>query len=166
MSNYQIVRAEKEHLAPLAAILRPSDRREVWAMHRVSPYEALTASLNFSHMAWTGFVEERPVLMWGVGPVERIFNRDSNDSKDRKDSKVGAPWLLSSGEAERKVPLVFLRNYRRFVQVIQSNYQLLENHVHGANDIAIRWLRWGGFTVETSPEIINGETFYRFWRKS
>lgn len=154
MTNYKIERATKEHLVPLAAILRPSDQQEVWAMHRFTPYEALVAALDFSDQAWTGFLEERPVLMWGVGSVGVAG------------SGMGAPWLLSSGEAERQIPIIYLRYYRRFVDLMQRRFRLLENHVHGANGPAMKWLRWGGFTIESRPEIINGEIFYHFWRES
>ncbi len=151
--EWYVVPAAREHLLPMAADLRPADRREVWASHRRSPYEALAHSLGFSDRAWTAFVNDRPSLMWGVGRGGCILN------------PVGVPWML----ATRGIELVareFIRQSRAYVGLMGQGFSRLENYVHAENALSIRWLKWCGFTLVTEPTVFNGEDFHLFWRNA
>ena len=148
--NYKIVPAEVSYLLPIAANMRPADRREVWASHRDTPYEALSRSLGASERAWAAIVDGQPVVVWGVARGGCVFSRK------------GVPWLLGTVALE-KYWLEFLKQSRPWVDLMRDGYDLLENYVHGENHLSIKWLRWCGFQVSREETTIHGETFYRFW---
>lgn len=79
-------------------------------------------------------------------------------------SGTGVPWVLAM-DTLLGVKRDFLRQSRIYVAPMQEKFPLLENFVHADNALAIRWLRWCGFTVAGEPEVINGERFFRFWRE-
>jgi hypothetical protein len=148
--RWRIEQARPEHVPAVAGRMREADKREVRAYRRHAPEEALRFSLARSPVAWTGFVEDEPVAMWGAAGVSLL-------------SAVGSPWLLGTDGLERAGP-VFLRLSRPFVRLMQRIYPRLENHVHAGNVLSIRWLKWCGFTLDDVPELFNGEEFYLFWR--
>jgi hypothetical protein len=150
MKNWSIEKALPEHIPAIAANMREADRREVWAYSRHTPEVALRVSLSRSRAAWTGIIDGRPELMWGVAAPSLL-------------SSVGNPWLLSS-DAYRKVSRDFLLHSRKFVRHMLTLFDRLENYVHAENELAIRWLRWCGFGFNWEPVQFNGEDFYRFWR--
>jgi hypothetical protein len=80
-------------------------------------------------------------------------------------SDRGAPWLLGT-ESIRKVRGEFLRQSHAYVNRMHERFPRLENFVHSANRLSIRWLKWCGFTVETQTLTLNGEEFFKFWRES
>ena len=126
--------------------------REVWASGRLTPEEALHKSLAASQDAWCCEYQGVPALMWGVSRKGCIL------------SDVGLPWLLGT-DAIRAVQREFLRQSRSWVRRMHRDFERLENHVHAANKLSIRWLRWCGFVVEDkTPLLLNGEAFYKFWR--
>jgi hypothetical protein len=152
MLNYHIAPAAVEHLLPVAARMRAADRREVWASHRMTPYESLIFSLEASRRAWTGFIDDNPVMVWGVA--------------DDSESGLGRPWMLATDGLARG-HRVFLRLSRRYVAKLQAGYRRLENYVHAGNRLSLRWLKWCGFQIdEAAPVLFNGEKFYKFWREA
>ena len=154
MTNYQIVTASTDHLLPIATSMREIDKREVWAINRQSPHEALASSLEDSQRAWTALVDGKPAMMWGVAPMEGSHN-------------VAAPWLLSTKVLEqREISNPFLRLSRFYVEQLQQGFKLLTNYVHAENHISQHWLRWCGFTIESTPEPFNNENFYLFWKEA
>ena len=152
MTIWEIVPALPEHIDAVAADMRAEDRREIWASHRHTPAEALQRSLGRSELAWTCFVQGVPAFMWGVSRQGSLISR------------VGAPWLLGS-ERIYAVRREFLKQSRAYVERMQAHFPYLENRVHAANHFSMRWLKWCGFTVNDTPEMINGESFYSFWRE-
>lgn len=152
MLNYRIVPAEVSHLLPIAASMRAADRREVWASHRDTPYEALSRSLGASEKAWTAIVDDAPAVVWGVARGGSVFSRK------------GLPWMLGTDDIA-KYWLEFLKQSRPWVDLMREGYELLENYVHGENQLSIKWLRWCGFQVSLEETKIHGENFYRFSRK-
>jgi hypothetical protein len=152
MKPWSIVKALPEHIPAIAAHMRDADRREVWAYRRHTPEQSLRFSLSRSLVAWTGIIDGSPAVMWGVGGVSLL-------------SLAGSPWLLGT-DAVRDVTGPFLRHSRLYVRKMQDAYPRLENHVHAANTLSIRWLRWCGFTIDDAPEESNGEDFFLFWREA
>ena len=150
MLNYQIVDAQREHVAHLAAHMREADRREVWASGRHTPYEALAVSLEGSARVWTAVLDGRPAAMWGVGRAGCLL------------SDLGRPWLLATDVIEKAGRLEFLRRSREFVGLMRAEFPRLENYVHARNTLSIKWLRWCGFVLDKAPVSINGEDFFRF----
>lgn len=149
--NWQIHKAHPSHIPHLATHMRESDRTEIWASHRHSPHEALSASLNASRMAWCCLVAGKPAFMWGVA-----------DCGGSVLTSCGTPWLLGT-QAMLGVGREFVRQCRTYVEVMQTPYDLLTNYVHAQNAVSLRWLKWCGFQVG-EPVLMNNECFYRFWR--
>ena len=152
MSGWRIIPAQAAHIAPIAANMRESDRREVWASHRHEPEQALVTSLESSDMAWTCLVGGEPAFMWGAARKGSIL------------TLTGSPWLLATA-ALGKVCRDFLRRSRFYVFMMQARFPRLENYVHAENRLSLRWLLWCGFMVEKAPTLINGEQFHFFWRE-
>ena len=150
--TYEIVPAQISHLLPLAANMREADRREVWASHRLTPYEALSTSLKTSERAWVALVEGQPIIIWGVARDGSIY------------SSQGVPWMLATNELEQKYWLSFLKESRHQVLNMMDGFERLENFVHGGNKLSIKWLKWCGFHMSQAPIDFNGEDFYQFWR--
>jgi len=144
----EIVRAEREHLEPIAANMRAADAQEVWAASRESPLAALEDSYQKSSFAYTGLVGGEPVGMFGVGDVNILAG-------------VGAPWLLGT-DGMMKIPKrLFLERSRLMVEGWRARYRLLSNYVDGRNTVSIRWLKWLGFEFREDV-VMNGVKFYRF----
>jgi hypothetical protein len=152
VQNQRIEQARPEHIPAVAAHMREADRREVWAYRRHTPEEALRFSLSRSLFARTALVDDRPVLMYGVGAPTLL-------------GSVGSPWLLAT-DAVYEVMFSFLKYSRVVVRHMQSLFPRLENHVHADNVLSVRWLQWCGFSIDDTPEAYNGENFYLFWRNS
>ena len=152
-TNYQIRPARPEDVGLLAPRLREIDKREVRAMSGLEPGEALRVSLALSGRAWTAWTEDRVILMWGAGRLGGL------------PGLVGAPWMLASDILERpEVSREFIRQSRPYARELEKGFQRLINRVHAENHLAIRWLRWLGFSFGEKPERLGGEPFYVFWR--
>jgi len=156
MLNYHIAWATADEIPHLAAHIRKADRQEVWLSHKQAPLEALEFSLKNSERAWTAFVDEAPLMMWGVSRVGSLL------------SMKGVPWMLAAdGFNDKKVQREFLKQSRFAVDLLQRGFRRLENCVHADNKLSVRWLKWCGFTVnETEPVKVDGADFYLFWREA
>jgi hypothetical protein len=132
--------------------MRQADVDEVAASGK-EPYLALADSLNSSIMAWTGLVDDEPVCVFGVAPLDIL-------------SGIGSPWLLGTGFLPRYA-MTFLRMNKAYVQKMSELFPHLENYVDARNKLSIRWLKWLGFQFDAQPVPygIWGTPFYRFWMK-
>lgn len=153
MIVWRIIPADAAHIAPIAADMREADRREVWASHRHEPEQALAASLELSDLAWTCLVDDVPAFMWGAARQGSLI------------TLTGSPWLLATPRMDM-VRRDFLRRSRFYVERMQARFPRLENHVHAANRLSLRWLKWCGFSVADAPTMLNNEPFYLFWRNA
>ena len=152
--DYRVRTAQPQDALLLAPRLREIDQRETRAMSGLEPAEALKVSLSRSSAAWTAKTTEGEViLMWGVGRVGGLLGF------------VGAPWMLASDILERpEVGREFIRLSRPYARVLELGFRRLVNRVHAENRLAIRWLRWLGFSFAEKPERLGGEEFYIFWK--
>ncbi|KAF0146655.1 MAG: hypothetical protein FD153_2 [Rhodospirillaceae bacterium] len=149
MANTIIVPATPDHIALLAPRMRPADRDEVWASGHMTPEEALRRSLRLSTHAWTLFIEDEPLAMWGVAPLNLLAG-------------VGAPWLLSTDAVDR-YPRAFLRHCRSRFSDLFRVYPILRSYVDDRHTVAKRWLAWLGFTLgEPEPWGADGLPFRPF----
>ena len=153
-TDYQIRPARPEDMDLLAPNLREIDCREVWALSRLGPREALGRSLECSVKAWTALTQGRIIQMWGVSRLGGLMGF------------VGSPWLLASDILERpEVAREFIRQSRPYARELEEGFDRLTNLVHAGNRLAIRWLEWLGFSLAPGEIKINGECFYLFWRE-
>lgn len=148
-ADVRIVPAQAEHIAPLAQHARAADVAELWAAARLTPEGAMRIGLPLSPLAWTGFVGDDTVCMFGVTPVSLLGG-------------VGAPWLIGTEHVER-YQMAFLRHSRPMVAAMLQRFPLLINHVDARNTVAVRWLRWLGFAMaEPAPYGPFGVPFRKF----
>ena len=152
--DYQIRPARPEDVDLLGPKLREIDRREIRALSGLSPEEALTLSFERSSRVFSALTGAGEIIqMWGVGSIGPLLGF------------VGMPWLLASDLLERpEVAREFIRQSRPYARDLEEGFRRLENRVHAENRLAIRWLKWLGFSFADQPERWGGENFYLFWR--
>jgi len=131
-----IVPAHYDHLFWLASNIRKADRDEVGALG-MGPYRALADSLARSIVAWTGLVDDRPVCMWGVTPMDILLG-------------IGSPWLLGADDLP-KYAMTFLRLNKGYVANMLELFPTLVNFVDVRNELSIKWLKWLGFEFDSEP---------------
>lgn len=131
-----VVPAHSDHIFWLANNMSEADRDECDAL-AMGPFRALTDSLNRSAAAWTGMVNDEPVVMFGVTPIDILGG-------------IGSPWLLGTDEARRHA-FTFLRLNKQYLPKMLSLFPVLANYVDARHDVAIRWLKWLGFRFDPEP---------------
>ncbi len=132
----------------LLADLREADRVELVAIR------GWTAEAEIRHAISTA--ERCRVCIVGT-EVLAIFG----DSKYNDDT--GLPWMMSSN-AIIKYRRQFLAHCRDVVADMRTRHEFLVNMADARNTLAIRWLKWLGFTfLEPVPYGINSEPFHPFF---
>lgn len=149
--DIQIVPARATHVRTIARRMRQADRDEVFAAAGKAPAEALVFSLRKSSSAWTGLINGRPEVMWGVGDIN-ILNG------------IGAPWLLGTDAVEIHYR-AFLRYSIDWRNQLLGQYSVLRNFVDDRNHVSKRWLEWMGFRL-SDPVVMNGHSFRLFELRS
>lgn len=133
----------------IARNMREADRMECEA-HGKSPYVALMEGFECSLPCFTGLIDQRPVVMFGVVPVDENF---------------GSIWLLGTDAITNEIPVAFLRWSKRLLPVLSEPFKVVGNAVDKRNAVHIKWLRWLGFTfireVRLGPSDL---PFYEFAR--
>lgn len=145
--DVRIVPAQACHIRTIARRMRQADRDEVMASSGSTPVKALTGSLRRSARAWTGIIDGRPEVMFGVGDLNVLAG-------------IGAPWLLGTDEVERNF-IVFARASKSVRDQLFARYPVLRNFVDDRNTVSIRWLRWLGSTF-SEPVDLKGHPFRMF----
>ena len=128
----EIREATLEDALSIGARARAADIAECWAASHHTPTESMIEGVNISTKAWTATFDGVPLVMFGVAPASAI-------------NGIGVPWLLAADGLERH-QLGFLTHCRPCLDEIRAIYPRLYNFVDARNQIAIRWLRWLGFT--------------------
>lgn len=138
-----------DHVAAIAARMRPADAAEVMASSGKSPHDALMFSFLKSSIAWTALVDGRPEVMFGAADLNVL-------------TSTGAPWLLGTDAVDRNYRL-FLRQSLNWREQLSQRYSVLRNFVDDRNEVSKRWLSWMGFTLfDPIPIGVNGEMFRMF----
>jgi len=145
-----IIPAHTDHLFWLANNMAQADRDEVQASGGHGPYRALADSLERSAAAWTGMVNDEPVRMFGVTPIDILTG-------------IGSPWLLGTDQVKR-YGYTFLKLNKKYVPKMLELFPRLVNYVDARHEVAIRWLKWLGFEMDSEPVAYGvwGMPFYRF----
>jgi hypothetical protein len=118
----------------LAPVMRAADRLEAEAATGDSPLNALRMSLARSTEAWAGTADGDIVCLFGVAPLCLLGGE-------------ACPWLLGSDLVERHA-MAFARRNRPMVRRWSAQFPVLRNYVDARHTVAIRWLRWMGFTLQ------------------
>jgi hypothetical protein len=151
MNTIAIVPARFEHIRPLAANMRQADVDEVFASGGQSPAGALSYSIRHSSHAWTGLIDGKPVLMFGIVDANILTG-------------TGVPWLLATPEIETR-QREFLKRSIGFRDQLLGRYSVLRNFVDVRNVVSIRWLTWLGFKLLDRVEM-RGHEFRLFELRS
>jgi hypothetical protein len=148
--TYQVVPATEEHAAELVANVRAADAAELWAGWRHTPAEAVAASMRVSRDTLAGIEPGGKLLcLFGVAPATAL-------------SDFASPWMIGTEELPRHAR-AFLRVSRAWTGLIREEYSILLNYVDERNVLAVKWLRWLGFTIrEPEPFGPDGLPFHRF----
>lgn len=145
--DIRVIPARPEHLRTIARRMRKADRDEVFAASGKSPREALAYSMRRSAAAWTGLIDGKPEVMFGVADLNVL-------------TQTGAPWLLGTDAVEEHY-VAFARRSIRFRDQLLARYAVLRNFVDVRNETSIRWLEWLGSSF-SEPVEIRGHAFLLF----
>lgn len=145
--DIRIVPARASHVRTVARRMRQADRDEIEAASGSTPIHALTFSLRRSSRAWTGIINGRAELIFGVGDLNVLAG-------------VASPWLLGTDEVDRNF-IAFARASISARDQLLSRYAILRNFVDERNTASIRWLKWLGCTF-SEPIDLRGHSFRLF----
>lgn len=149
MIRVDVGAASPEDCARVALDMREADKVEAMAMALAGPFEAVSWSIGASLESFAGRVDGRAVCLFGVGVASLA-------------PLVGRPWLLATDELDA-FALPFLRRNRRVIENWAVRFPVLENWVDARHTVAVRWLRWLGFTLDDpAPFGPMGRDFHRF----
>lgn len=130
--------AEKEDLLTIASLdLRDADKEEIRASVGLPTSEALMSSARVSNELW---------VVVHKGSIEAVFGVSDRGS-------YGVPWFMATDKFD-EFRISFAKESRWMVQRWLDKYGLLMNVVDSRHISSIRWLRWLGFTVDESLEIM------------
>lgn len=115
------------------------------------PEEALIESIDLSCEAWAGMVDDEPIAVFGLAPLNIIVG-------------IGSPWMLGSDLIESH-SFEFLKLSRPIISHMHTTFPTLFNFVDERNVVSRRWLAWLGFFLH-DPIIIGveGRQFIPFER--
>lgn len=105
-----------------------------------------------SHRCFTGVIDGEIVCVFGIIP-EAILS-----------SCRAFPWMICAKSIEHpKNRKVLVEKGLNLLEELSKGYKSLLGVVHEQNSLAIRWLKYIGFVVETKDRHeINGGGFHRF----
>lgn len=143
--------ATLEDVVALSLTMRQGDIDEVAASNGISPYEALLLGYEVSD-ATSVFEDGKVVAMYGCA--------GAGDG-------IGSPWLLGSDRLAHLKKELLTRPIK-WLEEKNKEYPLLVNYVDARNKVAIRWLRFLGFTFIRKIEKygVGRKPFYEFVRIS
>ena len=132
--------------AAVASNLRDADLEELIAAGLDDIEGVIQEGIDYSARCWTATVHGRPVCVFGV----------------REWDGRGVPWLLGTSEmaAHRRA---FIEQAPAYIGLMLEAFPVLINHVHAANEQAVRWLKRAGFALAEPHQHPNtGEPFHLF----
>jgi len=133
-----------EDIEYLAPNLRFEDKREVLDATGLPPYQALIHCFINAKVSFTIVdTEDVPVGIFGV-------------------NNEGAIWLLATPQI-KKIRFSFLRECKKVVDFLNTQFPVLWNFVDCRNELHIKWLKWCGFTFLRKLNYgVNQKPFYEF----
>lgn len=129
----EIREATPEDAIALCESLRERER-EAFDRFGEDARKELLQALSRSFIAYTGFVDEKPVALWGAQVSTML-------------SDEAYVWLICSKEVDA-YPITFLRHSRRALRDFSQQFKTLRGLVMADFGCSVTWLEWLGFTVE------------------
>lgn len=96
----------------------------------VEEIERFKRSISSTTKLWIGFVDERPICIYGLTPPTLC-------------SDSGYLWLHTTKDFENHV-FIFVRHSQLVVQKMLEIYPKIIGHAEVDGDKSIRWLKWLG----------------------
>ena len=127
----EVVAAKEAHCWELAQNMDEEGRELIRKGWDVDPYQGLLAAYRTSSLCWTALVDGEVAAMFGCAG-------EFGDS--------GYPWLTTAPPID-KVKLRFIRQSKRYIDLMRKTHSDLEAYVHEDNKPLIGWLKWAGFDV-------------------
>ena len=127
----EVIEAREAHCLELAQNMDEEGRVLIRKGWDVEPYQGLLAAFRTSSLCWTATVDGAVAAMFGCAG---------------EFGGAGFPWLTTAPLIE-KVKLRFIRQSRRYVDLMRRTHSSLGGYVHEDNLPLIGWLRWVGFDV-------------------
>tara|TARA_R110000787_G_C13426968_1_gene445311 strand:- start:1995 stop:2519 length:525 start_codon:yes stop_codon:yes gene_type:complete len=139
-----------EDAEKIADNMRFTDVREcyIWG---VTPLEALTEPLVTEYAeTYTIKHQNKPIAMLGVTPVEGLVS-------------TARVWMLGTIDITYNFR-PFLRGCKTVIEMLQGNYDEIENFVPIDHEETVMWLSWCGFEFDEDVYLMNGHQMLRFVR--
>jgi hypothetical protein len=144
-----VVVATQEHMDYVAEHMSAVDAAEVMASHGWTPADAVRHSVRGSVEVFAAVKDDVPIAVFGVRLKSFL-------------STEGHPWMLSTGGLPEHGHRA-ARASKRVMAYWLKKHTDLYNYVWAENEMAIKWLRWMGFTIHPAqPYGVAGELFHRF----
>ena len=138
-------------VAHIGANLRQADRVELAVTSPSEEPAAIVArSVADSRWAIVAAVDDVPAIVYGVAPSELSPH-------------IGHPWMLATDDL-LKVRREFARRCRDEIRLMSMRFACLTNQVHRDNALSIRWLQWGGFTIDYDRPVGPNDELLVFWK--
>lgn len=148
IGRLSLVEGRLEHARMICDSLRLFDAREC-LIHGVTPLEALTEPFEIKgSVTYSIKYDDVVIAMCGTVPIE---------------GDVARVWMLGTGGINEHYR-IFLRGCSKAIDILQSNYSIIENFVPVDHSDTIMWLSWCGFVFDEEFYQINGHTMMRFVR--
>jgi len=149
-NRVHVVKAECSHVKSLEGRLREEDEREAQAAIGMTATEGMRIAYGFSRAVWAAEADS--------GEVIAIFGCAATSMF----SLTGIPWMVGTDKVS-EYSVSFARGGRRYVSRMLLLFDHLDNYVDVRNSLAIKWLKWIGFTLEPAESYgYAGLPFHRF----
>lgn len=132
-----VIAGRQEHADAVAGRLRYADQQEIYAATGKNPDVMLYQSWITSPHRWSIVRNGEIIGLFGLTPAVLMGD-------------VGVPWLLGTDEME-KIRFTFAKQSIEHVKHMLHLYPTLANYVDVRNVLAIKWLKWLGFTLDAEP---------------
>ncbi|MEM8838115.1 MAG: hypothetical protein AAGE89_08485 [Pseudomonadota bacterium] len=152
--SLEIREATRADIPGLVADMRGIDRLEArLTMGNRDLHEVMQVMFDRSDVIRAGLYGGRIAAIYGRAPISVLGGECM-------------PWLASTTLIEEpKVKTLFIRHTRSELARLTDGFVLAWNLVHEKNRLAIRWLKWAGFTFDDKRIPVNGNAFLRFSKR-
>lgn len=146
-----ITPAETKHIEAMLGRIRQADYDEFAAGYSLTPERGLAIGLKVSTHCWAGIWDGKVIAIAGLNPISFLGDE-------------AHPWMVGTRDLERpEIRREFLELSKSVLLHMLSIYPRLENWVDVRNRMAVRWLKWLGFTMhDPEPYGPKGMLFHRF----